>query len=214
MVAWLKHVGDLLLCHHGAHGHAIGNALGKAHNVGLHAIGLECKRLARAEDATLDLVGDKNSAHLVCQVARRRHKLLSHGVHAALALNRLEHHGADLASQLLKDCTQLIDIVGRAGHKATRQRTEAVLQPILHGGGNGLERTAVEAAAHAYDGVAAVTSTLGVQTRELHRSLVGFGTRIGKERLPHLLVRSRGTERSGRGLIAGGNGIGKHACTI
>ena len=72
----------------------------------------------------------------------------------------------------------------------------------------------MEAAAHAYDGVAAVTSTLGVQTRELHRALVGFGTRIGKERLPHLLVRSRGTERSGRGLIAGGNGIGQHARTI
>ena len=46
------------------------------------------------------------------------------------------------------------------------------------------------------------------------RALVGFGTRIGKERLPHLLVRSRGTERSGRGLIAGGNGIGQHARTI
>ena len=135
-------------------------------------------------------------------------------MHTALALNRLEHDGANLASQLLKDCTQLIDIVGRAGHKATRQRTETVLQPILHGGGNGLECTAVEATAHAYDGVAAVTSTLGVQTRELHRSLVGFGTRIGKERLPHLLVRSRDTERSGRGLIAGGNGIAQNARTI
>ena len=72
----------------------------------------------------------------------------------------------------------------------------------------------MEAAAHAYDGVAAVTGTLGVQTRELHRALVGFGTRIGKERLPHLLVRSWGTERSGRGLIAGGDGIGQHARTI
>ena len=72
----------------------------------------------------------------------------------------------------------------------------------------------MEAAAHAYDGVAAVTSTLGVQTRELHRALVGFGTGVGKERLPYLLVRSRGTERSGRGLIAGGNGIGQHAHTI
>ena len=127
VVTRLKHVGDLLLCHHGTHGHAIGNALGKAHNVGLHAIGLECKRLAGAEDATLDLVGDKNGAHLVCQVARRRHKLLGHGVHAALALNRLEHDGADLASQLLKDRTQFVDIVGRTGHKATRQRTETVL---------------------------------------------------------------------------------------
>ena len=67
------------------------------------------------------------TAHLVRQVARSRHKLLGHGMHAALALDRLEHHGANLASELLKDCAQLIDIVGRAGHKATRQRTETVL---------------------------------------------------------------------------------------
>ena len=72
----------------------------------------------------------------------------------------------------------------------------------------------METAAHAYDGVAAVTSTLGVQTRELHRALVGFGTRIGKEGLPHLLARRRSAERSCRGLIAGGNGIGNHARTI
>ena len=135
-------------------------------------------------------------------------------MHTALALNRLEHDGANLASQLLKDCTQLIDIVGCAGHKAARQRAEAILQPILHGGGNGLERTAVEAAAHAYDGVAAVTSTLGVQTRELHRALVGLGTGVGKERLPHLLARSRNAKRRRRSLVAGGNRVGKHARAI
>ena len=214
VVARLKHVGNLLLCHDGTHGHAISNALGKAHDVGLHAIGLECKRLAAAEDAALDLVGDKHGAHFVCQVARCRHKLLGHRVHATLTLDRLEHHGANFTAQLLKDRTQFIDIVGRAGHKATRQRAEAVLQPILHGGGNGLERTAVEPAAHAHDGVAAITGTLGVQACELHRALVGLGARVGKEGLPNLLIRSRGTKSSCRGLIAGGNGIGKHARTI
>ena len=127
VITRLKHVGDLLLCHHGTHGHAIGNALGKAHNVGLHAIGLERKRLAGAEQAALDLVGDKHGTHLVCQVARSRQKLLGHGMHATLALDRLEHDGANLASQLLKDRAQFVDIVGRAGHKATRQRAETVL---------------------------------------------------------------------------------------
>ena len=214
VVARLKHVGNLLLCHDGTHGHAVGNALGKAHDVGLHAIGLERKRLAGAEDAALDLVGDKHGTHFVCQVARCRHKLLGHGVHATLTLDRLEHHGTNLAPQLLKDRTQLVHIVGRAGHKATRQWAEAVLQPILHGGGNGLERTAVEPAAHAHDGVAAITGTLGVQARELHRALVGLGARVGKEGLPNLLIRSRGTKSSCRGLIAGDNGIGKHARTI
>ena len=135
-------------------------------------------------------------------------------MHATLTLDRLEHHGTNFASQLLKDCTQFIDIVGRAGHKATRKRAENILQPILHGGGNGLERTAVEAAAHAHDSVAAVTGTLGVQARKLHRALVGLGAGVGKEGLPHLLVRSRGTKSSCCGLIAGGNGIGKHARTI
>ena len=66
VVARLKHVGNLLLCHDGTHGHAVGNALGKTHNVGLHAIGLERKRLTRAEDTALDLVGDKHGAHFVC----------------------------------------------------------------------------------------------------------------------------------------------------
>ena len=134
-------------------------------------------------------------------------------MHATLTLDRLEHHGTNFAPQLLKDCTQFIDIVGRAGHKATRQRAETILQPILHGGSNGLERTAVEAAAHAHDS-AAVSGTLGVQARKLHRALVGLGAGVGKEGLPHLLVRSRGTKSSCRGLIAGGNGIGKHARTI
>ena len=135
-------------------------------------------------------------------------------MHAALALNRLEHDGADLASQLLKDRTQFVDIVGRTGHKATRQRAETVLQPILHGGRNSLERTTVKAATHAHDGVATVAGTLGVQTCELHRTLVGLGTGIGKERLPHLLARSRNAKRCRRGLVASGNRVGKHASTV
>ena len=135
-------------------------------------------------------------------------------MHTTLALDRLEHHGTNFAPQLPEDRTQFIDIVGRAGHKATRQRAETILQPILHSGGNGLERTAVEAAAHAHDSVAAVTGTLGVQARELHRALVGLGAGVGKEGLPNLLIRSRGTKSSCRGLIAGDNGIGKHARTI
>ena len=72
----------------------------------------------------------------------------------------------------------------------------------------------MEAAAHAHDSVAAVTGTLGVQARKLHRALIGLGAGVGKEGLPNLLIRSRGTKSSCRGLIAGGNGIGKHACTI
>ena len=127
VIAGLKHIGDLFLRHHGTHRHTVGNALGKAHNVRLHAIGLERKRLPRAKDSALDLVGDKRGTHLVRQVARRGHKLLGHGVHTALALNRLEHHGTDFTAQLLKDCAQFIYIVGRAGHKTTRQRAEAVL---------------------------------------------------------------------------------------
>ena len=214
MIAGLKDVGDFLLCHHGTHRHTVGNALGKAHDVGLHAIGLERKRLTRAEDTTLDLVGNKHGTHLVRQVARRSHKLLGHGMHTALALDWFEHHGTDFTAQLLKDCTQLIHIVGCAGHKATRQRAETVLQPILHGRGNGLERTTVKAAAHAHDGVASVAGTLGVQTRELHRALVGLGTGIGKERLPHLLARSRSAKCRRRGLVASGNRVGKHACTV
>ena len=54
VVARLKHVGNLFLCHDGTHGHAVGNALGKAHDVGLHAIGLERERLAGAEQTALD----------------------------------------------------------------------------------------------------------------------------------------------------------------
>ena len=65
MIAGLKDVGDFLLCHHGTHGHAVGDTLGKAHDVGLHAIGLERKRLTRAKDSALDLVGDKDGTHLV-----------------------------------------------------------------------------------------------------------------------------------------------------
>lgn len=75
MIAGLKDVGDFLLCHHGTHRHTVGNALGKAHDVGLHAIGLERKRLTRTKDSALDLVGNKHGTHLVRQVARRSHKL-------------------------------------------------------------------------------------------------------------------------------------------
>ena len=214
MVAGLKDVSDFFLCHHGTHGHAVGDALGKTHDIGLHTISLERKRLAGAENTTLDLVGDKHGTHLVCQVARRSHKLLGHGMHTAFALDRLEHHSANLASQLLKDCVQFIYIVGCACHKATRQRAETVLQPILHGRGNGLERTTMKSAAHTHDGVATVAGTFGVQTRELHRALVGLGTGIGKERLPHLLARSRSAKRRRRGLVASGNRVGKHARTV
>ena len=72
----------------------------------------------------------------------------------------------------------------------------------------------METAAHTHDGVATVTGTLGVQASKLHRTLIGLGAGVGKERLPYLLARRRSAERGCRGLIAGGNGIGNHVCTV
>ncbi len=131
-------------------------------------------------------------------------------VHPAFALNGLEHDGADLASKLGKNLAQLINVVGRACHEPARERTEGVLQAILHGGGKRLERAAVKAAAQADDCVPAVAAPLGIQARKLHGALVGLGSRIGEEGFPNLLALLRGSSGTHGLGIALGDSTGKH----
>ena len=208
MVARAVHVGDLLLGHARTRRHAAGDALGEAHDIGLHAEHLIGERLARAEDARLDLVGDEQAAHAVHELGGGLHEFPCERVHARLALDGLEHDRADLLAVALEHGAQLLDVVGGAGHEAARQRPELILQAVLHGGGHRLERAAVEAAAQADDRVAAVADALGVEARELHGALVGLGAGVGEEGLPYLLAlggRSGGRERP---VIPRGDGVG------
>ena len=128
-------------------------------------------------------------------------------MHAALALDGLEQHGADVGAALGKDGAQGLDVVGVDGHEAAGQRLERVLRPALHCGRDGLHRAAVEALVEADDVVATVAAALGVQARELDGALVGLGAGVAKERAPELRF-----IRGGRGglALAGVGGLREH----
>lgn len=138
----------------GTHGEAVGDALGHAHDVRLDAGALEAERGATAEEAGLDLVDDEQDALLVAEVGDGAQVVVGGRPDTALALDALEHDGADGAaagSGVLHGLAQRVDVVEVNGGKARRQRLEALVEDVLAGGGERGQRTAVEALVGAHD---------------------------------------------------------------
>ena len=131
---------------------------------------------------------------------------------AALALHQLHHDGAGV---LVGGLFQRGKVARGHVVKISREGAEVVVEHVLAGGGQGRQCAAMEGVDQRDDLIPALAIGIyAVFAGALDRALVGLGARVGKEGLPNLLIRSRGTKSSCRGLIAGGNGIGKHARTI
>ena len=185
--AGLEHPGSLAARHAGAARHARGDALGQGENVRHDALNrLEAEGLAAAVQARLHLVEDDQAVVGVGELAHMLQVLVAQRPHAALALDGLHH---DCAHVRAHGCVECGAVVGGHGAKAHRQRLERLLEPVLRRGGQRLHGASVEAALERNDGLALRALVLdGPAARRLHRALVGFGTGVGKERLPAILL--------------------------
>ena len=187
MVTGAHEVGHLGAGGDGAHGEAVGDALGHAHDVRLDAGALEAERGATAEEAGLDLVDDEQDALLVAEVGDGAQIVVGGRPDAALALDALEHDGADGAaagSGVLHGLAQRVDVVEVNGGKARRQRLEALVEDVLTGGGERGQRAAVEALVGAHDTRGAVELDLAPAAGDLDGALVCLGARVTKEHAP------------------------------
>ena len=80
-----------------------GDALGHGDDVGQHAEVLEPVGQSRAEDAALHLVADHERTVLFGEPADGADEFLSAGVHATLALDALDHDGANAVALGLEE---------------------------------------------------------------------------------------------------------------
>ena len=123
---------------------AVAERLRHRDDVGPHAIGvLEPEPLAGAAEPGLHLVDDQQRLALVAQRAHRREVAVGRGDHAALALDRFEHHRADA---LVHRGRERVDVAELDLAEPDRQRLEHFLLLRLAGGGERGERAAVERA--------------------------------------------------------------------
>ena len=96
MVPGVEGVPALFARQEAAEGEAAGNALGEAHNVRRDAELLVAEQRPGATDARLDLVDEEQPVPLGAEVRHLADVVRVQGVHAALALDQLQHHGADV----------------------------------------------------------------------------------------------------------------------
>ena len=136
-----KDPGALLVGEDTTQGQAAGDPLGEGDHIRLDAELLEGEQAAGAADAGLHLVNEEEDILLPAQLGQALYKALVHGDDAALALDHLQHHGADRAVQQRLDARQ---IPGLGVEEALCQGEELPMEALLAGGGQGVQRPAVE----------------------------------------------------------------------
>ena len=137
------------------------------------------EELAGPPDAGLDLVEDQQEAMFVAEAPQAAQELGRNDAHAALALDRLDHDGADARPDRRLD----------GGKIANRDLVEPIdLRPEafdifgLAARGDGRERASMEGALEGQDAIAlGMAADRLALARHLDRRLVGFGAGIGEE---------------------------------
>ena len=161
------------------HRNAVRNRLREREEVGLDVIALPREPRARAAHAALDLVADEKQVLLVAERAQALEELGVGRRHAALALDRLDHHRDRLLVDRGLDGLEVVVVGVR---EADRQRVVALLAPGLRRRGDRRERTAVEALAER-DNLVAAAVLAAPLARQLDRRLIRLGARVAEEDL-------------------------------
>ena len=117
-------LGELRLGEQAARRDAAGQRLGQRHDVRLNRPVLEGVPLAGPAHAGLHFVEDQHQLVLVGQLAQAFEVAGRRQVDAALALDRLDHDGARLAVDQLRD---RVEIAERGVAEAGQQRLEALV---------------------------------------------------------------------------------------
>ena len=136
----------------GAHRHSAGNTLRHGHDIGGYSEMLEAKRSTATEDSGLDLVAHHKSTMLLGKIAHRLQEFLRARMHAAFALDALEHDGADIMPLLLEQAGKGLDIIDRRAYETAGQGLERLLLRRLSSSRKRCEGSSMEAAVKDHDG--------------------------------------------------------------
>ncbi len=174
-----KVLGDLAGGQHRTDREAAAQALGTGEDVRDHAVVHVGEQLADPAHAALDLVEDQQRVVLVAQLARPFQVGLLRRQHAALALDRFQHHGAGLVGDRRRQRFQVV--VGNVGD-TLELGPEAIGILRLAADVDGEQGAPVEAVAGGDDLVLLrAVDIVGVAASQLEGRLVGLGAGVGEE---------------------------------
>ena len=177
MHAGAEAAGQLRPGEHSSGCHPAAKPLGQRDYVWFHAEVLIAEPVSGAATAGLHLVENQNQLVFVGNLAQALQKALGRDAHPAFALNRLHQNGGRL---VVHQGFHRVGIaeggVGEPGQK--RPQPFVILR--LGGGCGGGQRAAVEPA---LEGNHLVAVRAAVEPHQFQRRLVGFGSRVAKERL-------------------------------
>ena len=180
VVAGLHSVRDRIRRDKRADRHAAREAFRERHDIGLYTVFFIGEELARAADARLDLVEDEQRVIFVAELAHALEVAGRWRVDAALALDRLEQHGARLVAHHGRELREVVvmDVV-----EAVRQRPEALVVMRLARRRQRRDRAAVEGVPRADDLRFLRVEAVRVLACDLDRALVRLRARVAEERL-------------------------------
>ncbi len=163
----------------GAEREAATDALGRCEDVRRDAGPLIGEELAGAADAGLHLVHDQQQPLGVAERPKLAQEAVRKGTHAALALQRLDHHRRRLGGHRRLDERDVAkgDLV-----EAVRLGAEAFQIFLLAAGGERRQRAAMEGALDRQDAIAlGMAVHIVVAPRRLDGAFVRLGARIGEK---------------------------------
>ena len=166
----------------GADGHAVAERLGRCQQVGRGALVPEAIPGAGSAQPGLHLVQYQQQAAPVAQFAHRAQRAVGGNANAVFALNRLQHHRAQLR-RFVGGLFQRGDVAERRLDKAGRERRRraGVLAERV-GRAPGAQCAPVERAARDRDNRVAVAVGARGKTRNLDGGLVGLGAGVAEKR--------------------------------
>ena len=102
-------LGGVVGAEHRAHGNAVGDRLRERRDVGQDAVVLVGKPFAGSAQATLNLIGEQESAGGVAEFACGGEELLRDGMNAAFTLDRLDADAANLIRELRAEIGDVVE---------------------------------------------------------------------------------------------------------
>ena len=171
-------VGDRLGREHRADRKAAAEALGRGQDVRRDAQPHVGVKLSGAAHAGLHFVVDQQRVVLVAQLACGAREFGGRRQYAALALQRLHHHGAGLVRDRRFERG---DIVERQVRDTSRNRLEALGVLGLAADADGEQRASVKGVVERDDLVLALGARIAVATCQLERGFVGLAPGVGEK---------------------------------